>query len=166
MLLGRNYDDLSHFTLVIDQTPEALSSGSIYVEYDFDGNALQPYAHDPSAVLDTITFSVIATESGGAVVFSWTDELHGACGRFIRSLNKVSPDRMGDAVIRFLFTYCENTFFSPTWWRAQSDAHREDIRRRARLGTHFTNMPPVDCLLEDDLRFVGWRPEIVSNIRL
>jgi len=115
--------------------------------------------------LDVITFSVVATELGGAVVFSWIDETHGACTRFVESLNRLAKDRIGDAIVRFLFTYCENTFFAPDWWEAQPDRNRDNIRDRANLGTFFTNLPQSDCLIEDDLRFVQWNNlKIVSNV--
>jgi hypothetical protein len=159
------YQDVMFYAVLLDQTPEVVATGSIYVEYDFHGNTLQPFTTDPLGVLDVITFSVIATEAGGAVVFSWIGETYGACTRIIESLNRIAKDRIGDAVIRFLFTYCENTFFAPDWWEAQPDGNRDNIRYRVNLGTFFTNLPQSDCLIEDDLRFVQWNNlKIVSNV--
>jgi hypothetical protein len=165
MLIGHRYDDIRFCAVLLDQAPEVVASGSIYLEYDFHGNTLQPFAKDPLGVLDVITFSVIATEVGGAVVFSWIDETHGACTRFVESLNRLAKDRIGDAIVRFLFTYCENTFFSPSWWEAQAEQNRDKIRYRANLGTFFTNLPRSDSLTEDGFRFVRWNNlKLVSNV--
>jgi hypothetical protein len=148
----------------LNRTPEIVATGSIYVEYDFDGARLQPLAN-PNIKLDVITFSVIATEAGGAVVFSWIDETHGACTRFIESLNRIQKSGIGDAIVRFLFTYCENTFFSPVWWETQSTTNQAKIRERANLGTSFTNLPPSNCLVHDGLHFVEWNEiTVASNV--
>lgn len=164
VLMTSSYEDVSFYTLLLNRTPEIVATGSIYVEYDFDGARLQPLAN-PNIKLDVITFSVIATEAGGAVVFSWIDETHGACTRFIESLNRIQKSGIGDAIVRFLFTYCENTFFSPVWWETQSTTNQAKIRERANLGTFFTNLPPSNCLVHDGLHFVEWNEiTVASNV--
>lgn len=162
MLLRREYADLSFCIFLLPHYPEVLSSGSIYVEFDFDGNRLQPFPnrHD---VLDSITFSVIATEKGGAVAFAWTNETRGACSRFIDSLLRLPREQLGDRLVRFLFTYCENTFFAPVWWDQLSSTNQSDLRRRAMLGSPFTGLPDRRCLQDDGLRFVNWRDAEVHS---
>lgn len=163
ILISENYSGVRFCTVLLPNTPELVASGSIYVEFDFEGRRLQPMA-TPSNVLDVITFSVIATDAGGAIVFAWVDEHRGASTELIRSFANLPREQIGDAMVRFLFTYCENTFFSPPWWEQLPPSNQASIRRRASLGSFPTNMPSIGCLLADGLNFVDWRnSELKSN---
>jgi len=114
-LIEKDYSKIKYYILRIKQTPEMMCSAGKYPVYDFQGNKLQNLS-DLSIELDSLTFSIFASGTGGVIVFSWINENHGACTSLIKSLNSFTDEEMPHAVLRFAIGYFENIYFSPIWW--------------------------------------------------
>src|SRR6185503_2227946 len=91
-LVASDYSDEHYYIVELDQTPDFMCSGTSQPEYDFEGNLLQDLA-DTSRLLDHITFSLIATDTGGAAVFSWYGE-NKSSDRLIKSLHSLSDEQI------------------------------------------------------------------------
>ncbi|HRA64925.1 MAG TPA: SEC-C domain-containing protein [Caldilinea sp.] len=153
MLLSGDYSEARYYVVGLQNVPEIMCSGSMPLEYDFDGRLLQ--ALDKPAAAAQITFSLIATDTGGAAVFHWASNSN-VCVEFIRSLNTLSDTSLPHAIVRFAFDSFENVFFSPHWW--DSLDHKEKIAIQERAG--YIVGPEQDInpyrLRDDGIRAVSW----------
>jgi hypothetical protein len=116
------------------------------------GNRIQDL--EKVEIADLIMCSLVPTERGGAMVFSWVEERHGGCSALMKSLDSLPTDRIPDAIVRFVFESGENVFFSRTWWEALHEKGKEKIQERANSG-----MPERDpaCLVDDGVELVRWK---------
>lgn len=158
ILLKRKFSEINFFLLELSSSPDVLASFSCHPEYDFHGTFLQDLSKiEPAKEL--IAFSIIPTDQGGAVVFSWIGEVNGACNTLIQSLGGLTNAQTTDAVVRFAFEHGENTFFSPSWWRTLRKEAQEKVLRRLDSGILRRRDP--NCLIEDTAHLVNW--EVVAR---
>ncbi len=101
------------------------SSGHFPV-FDFDGARLQDL-YDLATLSEHVTFSLIATDIGGAAVFAWLGS-SAAAGRLVRSLYKTGDGDLVQSLVRLCFEFFENVSFSPTWWDALNPQVQRVIR--------------------------------------
>lgn len=154
-LSAQDFSDTRYYVIRLNNAPDFLCSGTILPEYSFDGKMLQRLS--PGAEqLDHLTFSLIATDLGGAAVFSWHGK-SGASEQFVRSLDALSDHELPHAIVRFMFETFENVFASPDWWeRLDNEAQQKLLARQlsgmASSDTEWTN----DCLMDDGVRAVNW----------
>lgn len=152
-LLAEDFSDVFYYVIRLANTPDFLCSAPHMPDCDFAGRVLQNIA-DTSFVVDHLTFSVIATDSGGAIVFSWLGKSD-AAEQFVQSLHALTNLELPHAVVRFAFEYFENVFASPKWWEGLSDTAQQRLLQRQWAGLPSTDRTP-DCLLDDGLRAVNW----------
>jgi hypothetical protein len=62
----------------------------------------------------------------------------------------------GDAVVRFAFEHCENTYLSPTWWDGLDEASKLALRRRITNAADVTVKRQHGCLMYDGYNYVTW----------
>jgi hypothetical protein len=149
-LLSGTYSDIRFYVLRLKDTPDILCSGILYPEADFDGRSIQSGV--TGTRLDLITYSLIATPTGGAIVFAWEAKSDESCVRLIRLLDSIPNELIPHAIVRLVFQSCENRFLSPAWWDGL------DSETRDALDQHYLSS---SNLLDDGLRAVSW--EIISK---
>lgn len=152
-LVASDYSDQHYYILELDQTPEFMCSGAMQPEYDFQGNQLQELS-DTSTLLDHITFSLVATDTGGAAVFGWYGE-NKASEALITSLHSLQDVQIPDAITRYVFESYENVYASPDWWEGLDASSQEKLVSRL-LSTLETERT-ASCLIDDGLRMVRWK---------
>lgn len=149
-----DYSNVSYYMVRFGAKPEFMCSGCIFPDYDFKGRRLQTLTN-LDEVPHLVTFSVIATEVGGAAVFGWVGESQ-AGSTLVHSLHSLPEDEACHAISRFAFEYVENIFMSPDWWEGLSDVERRKLLRRA-MSELRPDMPrAATCLKDDGLRIVSW----------
>jgi hypothetical protein len=157
VLMLNDYSTVRKLILEFERSPSVMASGSIFPEFDFQGRTLQKFGEITAKPLDMIAFNVIATRSGGAFVFSWLQSLSekSTCAALAESLAAIPAKDITNAIIRFLFEYCENTFMSPVWWEKLPTSSRDALVKRmnysARPNERFSN-----CLLDDNFHYDDW----------
>lgn len=149
VLINSDFSRVYYYVVRLNKTPEVMCSGSIAVEFDFEGHLLQDLA-DTTTTMDQITFSLIATDEGGAAVFSWVGTSH-ICHQFIRSLNSLLNYQLPHLLVQYAFESFENVFFSPSWWDGLDDDSKRIIQRKA---ISFDKSP--HSLRDNGLRAVSW----------
>jgi len=152
-LLAEDFSNVSYYVIRLSNTPDFLCSAPHMPDIDFEGNVLQDIT-DTSIVVDHLTFSLIATNSGGAIVFSWHGKSDSA-EQFVNSLHNLSDHALPHAIVRFTFEYFESVFASPKWWEELNDAARQRLLQRMWAGLPSTGRT-LDCLLDEGLRVVNW----------
>lgn len=152
-LVNEDFSDVCYYIVRLSTTPEFLCAAPHMPDLDFNGRVLQDIL-DTSRIVDHLTFSLIATENGGAVVFSWHGKSESA-EQFVKSLDTLSNDELPHAIVRFAFEYFENVFASPTWWEGLNDTEQQILLQRQWAGLPSTSRIQ-DCLADDGLRVVNW----------
>jgi len=81
-----DFSQAHYYVIRLANIPDFLCSGAILPEHDFQGRLLQSLSN---AHVDHITFSLVATEAGGAAVFSWLGDSPSGL-KLVQSLDMLS----------------------------------------------------------------------------
>ncbi len=160
ILINENYSKMNYFIINIDSTPEFLCSGTVIPEIDFSGNMYQQLGN-ANIDQEILTLSIIPTNSRGVIVFATQD--NGIITKNIfKSLDMLPTDQLPDAILRYVFEYFENVYFSPTWWVGLSDDHKNSILKRASAVTRPDSEHSKTCLLPDGFSYLNWNVKDTS----
>ena len=159
MLLSKNYTKLAHYVVLFTRIPEVMCSGVVQATHDFRGSKIAELG-PRNLPADWLTFSLIATDDGGAAVFTWPAD-HDRSHNVMMSLNDLPDADQPHAIVRFTFEFFENTYFSPEWWDSlnkQVQVKLKERQLRDIIGPWGENEHPRpdDCLLDDGVRAVTW----------
>jgi len=156
-LLSEDYSDTNYYIIRFASIPDIMCSAVLFPEVDFHGNVLQDLLRIGSISERGahLTYSLIATDEGGAAVFSWIgDDL--APIQFVNSLDKLKDQEIPNALLRFNFEFFENTAISPDWWDNLTMEQQQLISNRLSKAVSFNTERKPDCLVDDGLRAVTW----------
>jgi hypothetical protein len=156
MLLAGDYANMRAYVVTFDTVPDILCAGAIYPEHDFSGERLQSLA-DHATRMELVTFSLIATDSGGAFVFAWHASADSICRPLAASLEVLTDDELPHAIVRFVFEFCENQYLKPDWWDAIDQKLKEGLIGRLQLSASAWEPRKADSLRDDGLRAVSWK---------
>lgn len=154
-LCNSKFDTVRFYVLRLASLPDFLCSGVITPDFDFNGNNLRGALSLKS--IDYLTLSIIATDKGGAIIFSWINEKSGSCTRLIESIDSLSDIDLPHAVVRFVYSYVANVYSSPAWWENLSLADRENLEDRMLSGLGISKILRKNCLIDDGRRLVSWK---------
>ena len=152
-LLAKDYSAVRYYVVRFKEVPDVLCCSGNFPMFDFDGNSLQRLLDNN--LPDHVTFSIIATDAGGAVIFSWLGDC--PCSeRLVKSLHKLPDADTGDAIVRHAFEYSENIYMSPTWWEALDEPKKMNLRRRSTKAADVMFERKNNCLMHDGFNYVKW----------
>jgi hypothetical protein len=141
-----------------------MCSSLLYPECDFAGQLVQDLA-DLDKKLDLLTYSLIATDTGGAFVFAWSKDSNESCVKLVKSFDALTDDLVPHAIVRFLFEFCENRYSSPEWWDGLGEVNRNKLEERFLLAASPEHPRSSLCLLDDSVRAASWKvTSKVSNV--
>lgn len=160
VLMTKGYSVMKRVVIQIEKTPEILCSGAFTPQYDFRGQMLQDLSR-LNIPLDDITCCIIPTDSGGAVIFTWQQEVQGANTRLLRSLFALPKERIGSAIVTMLFEHLENIFWSPIWWDGLKTETTNFLAKKLMSGTINGRNPT--CLQLDNDKIVDWQITAIDN---
>jgi len=155
ILLKGSFSDVSNYVIFTKDTPDVLATFGVTVQFDFQGNRLQDLS-DTDQRLDSLYVSIIAIETGGAIVLVWRDVHTHACTKFVQSLAALADWDVPDAIVRFVFEYSENTFFCPSWWNALDKPLQSALVDRITSGADIRVPRKPDCLIPEGNHYVNW----------
>lgn len=166
ILIKRDFSSISAYIINFDKTPSVFCSAGIFPECDFQGNSLQNL-FDLKTTPDLLTFSTIATKTGGSVVFSWLNDSHskGNCEKFIESIKKIDATNITSSLIRFFFEFCENVFMEPTWWESLEKSKQESLLKRLANAASLLEERKSNCLCNDTLTLDDWGFSIAQELK-
>lgn len=162
LLLMHDFSGVNYYAIFLENTPDFVCSGFTQPTHDFNGNQLQDLA-DLDIASESLAFSIIATDLGGVIIYSWVDKKTSST-QLIRSLANLAPEKQLNASARFAFEYFENLYLSPNWWESLDSQVQHKIFQRHLSGT--PNYPhTASDLLEDGLDLVSWKvTKIETNL--
>jgi hypothetical protein len=154
MLISSDFSKLNHFVVEFSSRPSVLVSASTQPEFDFTGNRLQSFgaATEP---MSHIIFNCISYGDTGCFVFSWIDAHSDVCQKFIDTLANLGESEIGNALIRFSYSFAENTWASPQWWEALNDTAKVDISERLQHGLSIPHT--AACLASKGINFDAYK---------
>jgi len=155
MLIGSDYSRMNHCVFEFSETPKILVSAMITPEMDFHGNQLQSLGLQDE-VYNYILFNCISFDGRGCFVFSWIHEHNKHCRKFVDSLLKYNDEEIPDALVRFCYSFSENTWASPSWWDSLPIPEQESIGGRLMQGTPVAPHP-LDSLKDDGYKFNAFK---------
>jgi hypothetical protein len=153
-LINSDYSSVQYYIVQIDSIPEFMCSAPLQPDFDFKGHRLQSLAN-VSSILDHITFSLIATDNGGAIVFSWLGQSN-AGKMLVSTLDSLSDVELPHAILRFAFEYFENLYVSPVWWDNLDNSATQALLTRQMTGAMPDSWHTPFSLRDDDLRLISW----------
>lgn len=156
---SNDFSSVKYFAISFSEPPHILFSGSVYPEYDFSGNKLQKFGTDKN--LDGIAINIVATPTGGAIVFQWFGESL-LNKQLISSLSNLHDEVLANAVTQFGFETFENLFISPDWWDSLRLSQRQGLERRVLCGAG-PNLHSPKCFIPDGNRYAVWTNPIRSQ---
>ena len=155
-LLSPNVDPMSYYLVEIAETPEVICSAAVQTTHDFRGFEVDSLA-DTSRESSWHTISMLPTDRGGAILFSWLEDKRGLNESVMRTLNGFGDTEAIHATVRYAFEFCENMFFRPDWWDQLDSYTQQQFIERFSHGLPPTFEHAPDSLLEDGLRVVNWQ---------
>lgn len=186
-LQNKDYSEVRYYIIRLAEIPDLMCSGGIQPDNDFTGRQIQSLVNhrlqhnlassigmDMDAITqdtfstsetpEVLAFSVIGTDNGGAVIFTWMGESP-ICRQLVGSLDSLSDQEVPHAIVRFAFHYFENIFTSPSWWDNLDDKTQIKLLARQREGGLLDTNPK--SLIDDGVRAVSWEVKArLTNYRL
>lgn len=150
-----SFTEMAHFWIEMSSLPLVLVSGATQPDFDFHGKEIQDLG-DSHKASQHIIFNCIASESKGFFVFSWLKEHDSVCRKFVSSLESLGKDGVANALVRFCYSVCENTWASPKWWAQADDNVKDDVRERLMHNLPLIEMKP-DYLVCKGLNYGAYR---------
>lgn len=154
VLLSHDYSNVKYYIIELQNTPDFMCSGVLYPEYDFSGAIVQDTSN-PQARYDLITFSIIGTDIGGAIVIAWIGT-NASGEQLVRSLHQLSNNDIPNAIARFTFEFFENICISPKWWNNLAPDIKEGLIKRSETDINPSLRRTATCLTDDKIHYVEW----------
>ncbi|MFM0198561.1 hypothetical protein PQR53_01620 [Paraburkholderia fungorum] len=162
MLASGDFAAMNHFIVELSQLPSVLVSASTQPEFDFSGNRLQTFGSSTDP-MSHIIFNCISYDAVGCFVFSWLQIHDEVCAKFIETLVGLGKHEIGNALVRFAYSFAENTWASPKWWNLLNKQARDDVSLRLQHGMLIPHSPA--CLLQNGVDFGAFHVDKVSYRR-
>lgn len=122
-LLTEDYTPYETYEVELEGTLGIASTGAITPNRSLSGMPLQTL-HDPGAQTQWLAFGVDIRQEGPSAVFLWPTQ-EAAPKRYMEEVHGLEDRELVEFLAQFFFVYCENTYFSSSWWQALGDLQRE-----------------------------------------
>ena len=124
--------------------------GAITPNYSITGNRIQDL-EDSAVDAQYLAFGTDIGTRGISIVFLWNPEA-AAPSVYINELLNLPRDLLPQFLCQFFFTHCENTYFSPRWWKTLPTRERQTLELMARNYNPYFRPPEYSY----DLLAVPW----------
>ncbi len=158
IMVTKKFDNFRSYVIKFKSSPTVMASGGMFPVYDFLGNLLQNKEDlvNPNIIPDHIYYNSFYSGGAGYFIVSWLESHSKSCMKFIDSLKLIKPDRITDAIIRFLFSSCENIFISPQWWDNLDISKKNKLEERMNYDMRPNTMYKKDYLKDEGINYANW----------
>lgn len=144
------YDRFESAVFFFEGDLSIVSSSAFQVEYDFSGEKLIDL-WDLSLDAQILSHSVLTTDSGGAIVFTWLADEE-APKKVVRSFEAIADTDKGDVFVQYCFLNCENTYFSRPWWDSLDSTLKNQLKQYAKAFYYEGG-----AFVANNTKLVNWR---------
>lgn len=148
ILIAGDFRKVRAYVVELEAPPPVMAGGSLFPEHDFDGREAQAFGPHLPKLLNHASF---VGGDRGVIVFQWLDDSDEACIQFTRSLHRLAEPALGDAIVRFLFEYCENLHIDPDWWESLGEPTRSALVQRMTNSCRPWQARSQQCLMPDGI---------------
>jgi len=152
ILISGDLNRVKCFAVIFSDTPKVACTSALFPYNDFNDRIVQEL-DNLDVDVQGFGFSLTPTDSGGAAVFGFLDGSQ-ACDAFVEGIHSTALEDLPDALVRFVFSNFENTFFSPEWWKRLPDTTQDTLINR--VNTAISLEKGVPSHLDDGLRVADW----------
>jgi len=166
ILKTRDFSSVRAVFIELSTTPHFMVSGALFPDYSFSGETLQDLS-DQAAVMDAMTFSIVASGEKGLAVLTWLEspeQRQSPSGRLADSLAEIAPEHLADALTRLTFEYFENTLISPSWWDVLHEQQRSALLSRMESGMNSLIARHANSLAPDGVRVVQYTARVLARL--
>ncbi|WP_419843328.1 cytoplasmic protein [Actinobacillus pleuropneumoniae] len=127
----KNFNDMEAFIIELSSSSQILSSGTFIPNISFFNEKIFDL-NDLSVKIHHMFFNVINSINKGYIIFSWIkEERNEFYYKFIKSFLDIRTNKKKeDALVRLVFSFFENTYFSPVWWNSLNEKQKEEINTK------------------------------------
>ncbi|MGC6341924.1 cytoplasmic protein [Bisgaard Taxon 45] len=132
ILNNKEFYKLSYYCIKLESPAKLLTSGAIIPDITFRNEKLFNL-NDFSKNFEHLFFNIVNEGDKGYIIFSWIKgDYDHYMHNFIKSFEKIKGknSKKSDALLRFTFSYFENTFFSIEWWSKLDKNQKEEIKHK------------------------------------
>lgn len=127
-LIASDYDDYNTYEIKLEGRLEIASTGAITPSITLSGKRLQEL-HNLNQSVQWIAFGIdISDDKNPSIVFLWPKR-HSASQKFVDEIETLDDNKLTEYLCQFFFAYCENTYFSSTWWNSLLDIQKKQIMK-------------------------------------
>lgn len=156
ILATKSYENVNAIVLRFQKYPSVLASGGKSPVYCFDGGKRLQDLADLSITPCAIYYNAFCSEDNGYFVFTWLKHSDNVCRPFVESLKRIERKELSNAIIRFLFSSCENIYMAPIWWEALNDYKRNTLISRLATAVDLTKGYISSYLMDDEIQYNDW----------
>jgi len=155
ILLTKKFDRFNSFIIKFNTVPTVMATGGKNIIYDFDGKSLQNL-EDLNKLPSAVFYNYFSSQKKGYVIFSWISSPDGVVDQFIASLMNIGKKEMTNALIRFIFSSCENLYTSPVWWEGLKGDKQKALMGRIKSATNLYEDYNAEYLKDDNVNYGDW----------
>ena len=151
----KDYTMFGFYELILSGDLAVAATGTIQPTRLLSGQAIA-FEHVPR---QSIAFGIDVSSRGVSVVFSWFRGVP-ASELFIDEIHQMSEKILVEYIAQLFFVYCENAYFSSSWW------DNLNTKQQAKVRELVINLDPYGYLPNFDfsLSFSPWK--LISRNRL
>lgn len=151
LLTNQIYNELHHDILILTEPPQLMASATLALQFDFQGNTIQTLNNNPECPDYTIINS-FSSDGIGYFILSSLNTQRKTTKLFIESLLQLNKREIGNALVRFIVSYCENFYIGPKWWNSKSKVIQDSMIDRFLHGIDGGNYS-TNALVDDGIIF-------------
>ena len=146
-LSSKSYSDVMYVCFKSKDNWHTQFSGTLYPDYDFQGNKLQDLA-SLDRLKEMITFFTAPIDDGWAFVFAWHKSSNAVSSKLVSSLAKAMHrgEKVEDCLFRFSISCCENHAFRTSWWDNLKDETKSEILQTTEVMVDLETEVPATYL--------------------
>jgi hypothetical protein len=127
------YEDFAFYAVQFSQLLPIVACGAFHPEFDFAGNPLQLITRGQGS-FEHVSFNLTVVNGKSVAVMGRTGDPGGPAELFCHSFKSLPKTSLANAAFYLACEHIENTFFRPSWWKAQSLQAKEHLISRFRSG--------------------------------
>lgn len=155
MVKTANFESIRYCVIWFDQIPDIMCSGYMNPQWTFDGEQIQDLA-DLEVRAESLSCSLICSGDRGCAFFAWLNTNERSCRSLLKSLLRLGPDKIPDAVVRFISSSFENQFMRPSWWNDLGPIRQQALVQRFSDTVNPRQLHPSNYLRYDFRHYVDW----------
>ena len=142
VLISWNLSEFSSYEIILKGPVSVVSTGAISPNHLLNEKRIQ-VLHDTTKRAQLVAFGVDIHRNSVSVIFFWY-KLDKASQAFIDDIKNLSNKKLTEFLVQFFFAFCENTYFSDSWWNGLNTVQQEHLKKLSTNPNPYYLLPNFD----------------------